>query len=1461
MAFDKKTRNELGKMVAECRRLLSEDVRAQLQSVFGIQPDGTMLDVEKLKLDDRGREVAGALRQWLEHLAAGESGTEQERRSNAFDRMANETAFTYLNRLAALRMCEERGLVIECVRKGLTSAGFQLYERLAEQALGDRGTTYQVFLECMFDELAIDLGVLFDRRAVHSMIFPGPECIEHVLDQLNNELFKELWSNDETIGWVYQFFNSDEERKQMRKKSAAPRNSRELAVRNQFFTPRYVVEFLTDNTLGRTWYEMRQGDTELTEQLDYFVRYEKEVFLPEGQLPQASAADQEDLSKEELLAQEVQIAYRAKKDPRDLKVLDPACGSGHFLLYAFDLLATIYEEAWADEQSPAAKVTKTTLRNDYETEQDLRQAVPRLILHHNLYGIDIDQRACQIAALALWLRAQRRFKDLDLKPDDPLRQITKTNIVCAEPMPGEKDLLDEFIQPLNPPILRQLTESIFESMKLAAEAGSLLKIEEEIRGPLAEARKKWEAQSERAKDKKGRDLLFSVGEMDQLEKHPQQLLDLSGITDDQFWDEAEPRILAELRKYAASATNGQSVQRSLFAEDAEQGFAFVDLCRQRYDVVLMNPPFGDASLPSKPYIDDHYGDTKGDVFKAFVESFQDRLVPNGLLGIISSRTAFFKRDSTDWRRQVLLRLYRPTTIADLGYFVLDAKVETAAYTLRSLRPDERAQLTSSLLSDLNSLISDVGTPVSTAKYRNYRKLKRHQAERELESLVDEGYLTWVNGHFAQYSPVREAISTAPCAVTPYYSPLVCFRLLTEKDKEQTLLHCITDPSNRRVFVVEARQFDALPNQSFAYWLPASLREHFRKLPAFENTERLVRVGLQTSDDFRFVRAWWEVPPSRRCPPTAHPAEYSGSYCVVGDYKWFPFAKGGKFSPYFGEIPCVVNWCRDGLELKAWASSLYNNSHWSRIIKNVEHYFRPGLTGWRRISVRTCAIPLPAGSIFGDSGPAIFTTQRDLPAAAARFCSYVFDDFLSVQHGQGVECQTHRKTYEVGMFQRLPWKSETTPTLEALVNDASREVRRLRSSEETARCFLVPSQISVVALEQAVSTLLRVEECVASEYDVTIESLLSGGDDCEKTKLVRDENTRVLKLAGGFPDQKTAAHNRISYAVGCVYGRWDIRYTLGTRKASDPPGPFDALPVCSPGMLTGDDGLPASSTPDEYPTEIQWDGILVDDAGLDGNHAKPNDILRRVRDVLKMLHGDNTENTEQEICEVLKLDDLRDLFRGSCQFFERHQKAYRKGGRDAPIYWPLATRSGDYTLWIYYPRLNDQTLYTAVNKYVSPKVDEINRRIVKIDEELNEATGREAADLRDELEAGQSLLSELETFRDELLRIAALPYKPDLNDGVMICAAPLCELIAHNAWSKKLKACWKSLTDAEYEWANLAFSIWPDRVREAAENDLSIAIAHGLATGSELYEDEIIADGTDDEPIDDENSDDEGEDDE
>ena len=209
-----------------------------------------------------------------------------------------------------------------------------------------------------------------------------------------------------------------------------------------------------------------------------------------GEKTPAEKGDETDLSQEEFLKRPVYIEHRPKKDPRDLRILDPACGSGHFLLYAFDLLEHIYEEAWSDVDSPKSEVTGRTLQEDFKTLDDLRREVPKLIVEHNLHGIDIDPRAVQIAALALWLRAQKTWKNLGLKADARPR-IAKSNIVTAEPMPGEEDMRREFTAGLKPRVLGQIVDEVFEKMKLAGEAGSLLKIEEEIKDAVAAAGKQW----------------------------------------------------------------------------------------------------------------------------------------------------------------------------------------------------------------------------------------------------------------------------------------------------------------------------------------------------------------------------------------------------------------------------------------------------------------------------------------------------------------------------------------------------------------------------------------------------------------------------------------------------------------------------------------------------------------------------------------------------------------------------------------------------------------------------------------------------------------------------------------------------------------------------------------------------------------------------------------------------------
>ena len=672
MAFDTPTRNRLARFVSDARELIKEEFKQQFQSLYGIAEDGAVTPLDQLRhLDEEGLATAELLRSRIDYLVRTHP-EERDGKAVAVDRLARELAFTVLNRMAAIRMAEKRGLIEESVGQGYASKGYKIYETVAGSGLGDTYHKYRRYLYCLFDELAVDLGALFDRSSPTGLLFPREAALVQLFALLNAHELEALWAEDETIGWIYQYYNDPDERKKMRKASGAPRNSRELAVRNQFFTPRYVVEFLTDNTLGRIWYEMMQGRTALAERCRYLVRMPKEIFLKQGEKMPAEAHDPE-LKLEEQLKLPVHITYRAPKDPRELRFLDPACGSMHFGLYATDLMEVIYEEAWQAEVG--------TLRQDYPTLEALQRDVPRLIIEHNIHGIDIDPRAAQIANLALWLRAQRSWNEQGIKAADRPR-VKRSNVVCAEPMPGDHEQLVAFVEEAFPeaerPIFRYLLEQVVGEMQLAGEAGYLLPIEKQIKHSVEKAA----ALVEKAKAELELTGTYSGAGAGRLAAAAEGLATGYKKNPDRFFETLEARIYSALATYADEAAETGGYQRRLFAEDAAKGFALIDLCRQHYDVVVMNPPFGEFSKGYKAEARSAYPNSYNDILAAFVDRAGQLLHPGGRIGAITSRTCFFLSSYTKWREKVVLGMLKPELLVDLGHGVMDAAmVEAAAYIL------------------------------------------------------------------------------------------------------------------------------------------------------------------------------------------------------------------------------------------------------------------------------------------------------------------------------------------------------------------------------------------------------------------------------------------------------------------------------------------------------------------------------------------------------------------------------------------------------------------------------------------------------------------------------------------------------------------------------------------------------------------------------------------------------------
>jgi hypothetical protein len=299
MAITKAARKKILDLVQQAKALLMDEVESQLQQFYGIRPDGTVVLIEQLTTEDS--EIvytARLLRQRLEYIKSNLPSAENKE-AEAVRQLVREQAFTILNRIASLRMAEERGIISESIRNEYNSEGFQVFDSITGQGkTAEQFIRYKWYIHAIFDELALDLPSIFDRFSPYALIFPSERALRALLAIINDDqvaMHREegmqpvnLWKEDETIGWIYQYYNSSKEIKQMRDASDLPRNSRELAVRNQFFTPRYVVQFLTDNSLGRMWFEMTKGKTSLHSICKYLIVHPNEVFLQKGEAIQTN---------------------------------------------------------------------------------------------------------------------------------------------------------------------------------------------------------------------------------------------------------------------------------------------------------------------------------------------------------------------------------------------------------------------------------------------------------------------------------------------------------------------------------------------------------------------------------------------------------------------------------------------------------------------------------------------------------------------------------------------------------------------------------------------------------------------------------------------------------------------------------------------------------------------------------------------------------------------------------------------------------------------------------------------------------------------------------------------------------------------------------------------------------------------------------------------------------------------
>jgi type II restriction/modification system DNA methylase subunit YeeA len=371
-------------------------------------------------------------RAFSKDIAPQRETLEQRIQQKGFDQIMEAVAYTWFNRLVALRYMEIHGYLDHGHRVLSHPNGGHIpeilehatnveltgldREKVVELKLDGRkdNDLYKMLLIGQCNELNRSMPFLFEQIQEETELLL-PENLLHsnsLIQKLAKEIPEEDWQEVEIIGWLYQFYISEKKDEVINRRSVVSKE--EIPAATQLFTPKWIVEYMVDNSLGRLWMLNRPG-SKLIEKMGFYIK------------PEQSETDFLHINK-----------------PEELKICDPACGSGHMLVYAFDLLHAIYEE------------------EGYESSE-----IPEKILTHNLYGIEIDDRAGELAAFALTMKArsrQRRFFGKQIQP----------NICMLEKIKFENDELKNYLDFVGRDLFTTQLQNTLHQFEEADNFGSLI---------------------------------------------------------------------------------------------------------------------------------------------------------------------------------------------------------------------------------------------------------------------------------------------------------------------------------------------------------------------------------------------------------------------------------------------------------------------------------------------------------------------------------------------------------------------------------------------------------------------------------------------------------------------------------------------------------------------------------------------------------------------------------------------------------------------------------------------------------------------------------------------------------------------------------------------------------------------------------------------------------------------------
>ena len=1153
---------------------------------------------------ERGDVAVVAGREHPRAVAKKRKQLEDRIKRHGFERTMEAMAYTWFNRLVAIRFMELHGYLEHGYRVLSHPEGKPTPEILkhAEHidlpglnkdavidlklAGNKENELYRLLLTAQCNALHAAMPFLFEKIDDETELLL-PDNLLHsdsLIRKLVNEIDEEDWQQVEIIGWLYQFYISEKKDEVIGKVVA----SEDIPAATQLFTPNWIVKYLVQNTLGRQWLAT-YPQSPLRQQMEYYIE------------PAEQTSDVQDKLK---------AITPTSLNPEELTLLDPACGSGHILVEAYDLFKAIYQE------------------RGYRAKE-----IPALILKKNLFGLEIDDRAAQLAAFALMMKARaddRRIFDSEARP----------NILAFEDSQGMNAA--DITHVLNSPLTKDKLpkEYLFEE------------IEEEKAGLFSKKLLKGHvSQSD----------IASLLELFENAKTFGSLIQVPSKLAARL-PEIETR-LADVLKHGDLTHASANVLKPLLQQ--------ARLLAQQYDALVANPPYMGRKYMTpllRSFGESEYSEMRHDIFAMFIPRMYHFCKEAGLAGLMTPFT---------WMSITSYEAMRRWIVRDASFCTL-------------IQPELHAFFESAYVS------------ICTFTFQ--------KAQVEQKATFDD--LSAFYGEDLQPTKAIEAIRDPQCSYRYHISP---------------------------------SRFAELPTCQFTFQLTDSFFDVFRRCRLVSEYAD-VKEGLNTGDNDRFFRCWWEVP-FGTIRFDLKPDGNSTSKCCV----WVPCNRGGPFRRWFGNNDSVIEWSNNGSAIKSFRS---DDGRLLSAVRNESFYFRPGIT-WSGVSSgKFHARSFDDGFIFNSVGRSMFPHRRReylLGFLNSPVCDHLLKTLAPTIH------------FSVGNIANLPVAyPENEKTIEDVVSNVMRSVEIAKcdwESQEGSWSFSVNDLIGSNAadIENALHEVcvsrnrtrdeLRWREEATNAAMIEIHELSHA-----LSPAVTDE---FLSIREG--NQEEDIKRLLSYAIACIMGRFSLDKP-GLIYANSGNQGFD--PSQYKTFRADDDGIiPLLET--DWGIRDDATNRLVEFVGVSWPKEHLEENLKFVADSL----GPN--NAEQP------RDTIRRYL--ATGFYKHHLSMYKK----RPIYWLFSSgKQRAFQCLVYLHRYNEGTLARMRTEYVIPLQGQVAARIEQLEGDKTKAT---STSHRNKLQKEQTDLkkqqAELLIFEEKLKHAADQKISLDLDDGVKVNYGKFGDLLA------------------------------------------------------------------------------------